>query len=413
MDRNDDNDRFGGWGEERQEAENGGDAPDHHPPPSPPGWDDNTGPAGASRPPQQEQQPPQPPPQPPPGQYRTGGNGGGQPPKGSGPKRGPATIIIILLVLMLVGAVGVAGLFYLVSSVTGTQSAGISYGGHVGLITIPGFIHAGGRGSALFGETPGSRAVMEELRAAAKADGVKAVVLRINSPGGSAAASAAIHQEVVALAKKKPVIASFGDVAASGGYYVACGADEIVANGSTMTGSIGVIMSGVGYYGLMDKLGIVDQTLKTGKFKDTGTPLRPMRPDEKKLIEEMLDDVYEQFIDAVVEGRDLSGEKVREIADGRVMTGRQAKELGLVDSIGNFHDAVNLAAEKGGIKGEPKLKTFGPPRGLLTELLGADSLLPVPTGREAHRLQGPLLVEPGCFDQLLIDTMISRQFLRK
>lgn len=407
MDTDDRDDGFGGGFEQDSDTEE--DQPTDRPPPPPPDWAERVESGREQPPPQQpSSQRPPPPQQPPSGPTYGGGSG---PPSGSGQKksRRPLTIIAILLVIVLVALVGVWGLVYLVNAVTGTQAGGISVGGErVGLITISGIIHAGGRGSMLFGESPGSRAIMSQIRQAAKDDSVRAVLLRINSPGGSAAASSAIYKEIVALSEKKPVVASLGDVAASGGYYLACGADEIVADGSTMTASIGVIMSTMGYYGLMEKLGLSNETIKAGKFKDMGSPMRPMKLEERQLWQEMLDDVHRQFVEAVVKGRDMPEEKIRKYADGRVMTGNQARKVGLVDRLGNFHDAVRLAGEKGGIKGEPKLKTFGPPRTLLDQLLGTESLFPTPKDNSIRALHGPLLIEPGCYTQLLLDGMLSR-----
>ena len=146
-----------------------------------------------------------------------------------------------------------------------------------------------------------------------------------------------------------------GSIAASGGYYVACAADEIYANPGTITGSIGVIAEFANIEGLMDKIGIRFETLKTGKFKDTGSAFRPMTEEEEKLITEMLMDVYEQFVEAVAESRRMPVEEVRKYADGRIFSGRQALEYGFIDALGTQNDAVERAADLAGIKGKPRV----------------------------------------------------------
>jgi len=200
---------------------------------------------------------------------------------------------------------------------------------------------------------------MSQLRQAAEDSSVKAVVLRINSPGGSAAASQAIYKEIQRLTEHKPVVVSMGDVAASGGYYVACPADAIFANPATITGSIGVIFETLNFYEFMEKYGLESETIKSGKYKDTGSPFRPMRPDERKLLKETLMGVYDQFVRDVAQARGMDETQVETLADGRIYTGEQALEAGLIDELGNFYDAVDEAAKRGRIEGRPKLKQFG------------------------------------------------------
>lgn len=333
--------------------------------------------------------------------------GGGYPPGGGQPPRrrsAATTVVVVIVVLMLLGAVSILGLGLMVSVLGESDGGGLaSTGDRVGVIAVNGVIMSGGRGSTLFGGVDGSLAVMDDLRSAAKDASVKAVVLHINSPGGSAAASHAIFTEVKALAEKKPVVACMEDVAASGGYYVACGADRIVASGSTMTGSIGVIMSGVSYHELMEKVGLESQTLTSGRYKDTGSPLRSMRPDERALLQSMVQDVYEQFVDAVVAGRpNLTREKVRRLADGRILTGRQAQKAGLVDELGTYYDALGIAAKEGGIEGEPKVKTFGPTGGLFEELFGTRRTAPLTPRQALFAMSGPMLLEPTTYTYLML-----------
>lgn len=190
--------------------------------------------------------------------------------------------------------------------------------------------------------------IVAQLDLAREDDDVRAVVLRINSPGGSVTASDQIHQEILAFKKKTgiPVIAALMDTAASGGYYVAVAADEIVAHPTTITGSIGVIMETTNVQGLMDMLGLYQNIFKTGPFKDMGSPFRKISDQEREMFQGILDDMYGQFVDVIVEGRrELDREQVLALADGRVFTAQQALDAGLVDSIGYLDDALAAARE--------------------------------------------------------------------
>ncbi|HBG45987.1 MAG TPA: signal peptide peptidase SppA [Deltaproteobacteria bacterium] len=195
--------------------------------------------------------------------------------------------------------------------------------------------------------------VNQELQDLAARDDVKAVVLRIDSPGGAVGPSQEIHREVEKLREKKTVVASMGTVAASGGYYAAVAAEKIVANPGTITGSIGVIMEFFNAQELLGKIGLKGYVIKSGKYKDVGSPLREMEAEERALIQAAIDDVNRQFIKAVAEGRRLKTEEVEKIADGRIFTGMQAKEQGLVDELGSLSDAITLSARLAGIEGEP------------------------------------------------------------
>ncbi|MDH5173940.1 MAG: signal peptide peptidase SppA [Elusimicrobiota bacterium] len=203
---------------------------------------------------------------------------------------------------------------------------------------------------------PGADRVTSELRKISEIANIKAVVLRINSPGGSVGAVQEIYEEVNRLKEKgKKVVVSMGDVGASGAYYVACAADKIVANPGTITGSIGVLMSLGNMEELFRKVGIKVEVIKRGKHKDIGSLSREMTPEERKLLQGVIDDAYDQFLQAVMEGRNLKKREAEKIAQGQVFTGRQAKNLGLIDEIGNFQDAVRLAGKLAGIPGEPKV----------------------------------------------------------
>ena len=198
-----------------------------------------------------------------------------------------------------------------------------------------------------------SREVIKGIRSFVEDAGVKAIVLRVDSPGGGVGASQEIYREVVKAREVKTVVASFGGVAASGGYYVACGADKIMANPGTITGSIGVVMQFANLEELFKKIGYKGYVIKSGTHKDVGSPFREMTPEEKELLQEVIDTVHRQFIRAVAEGRKLPMEKVAAIADGRIFSGEQALALGLVDELGNLEDTIEMAAQMAGVKGKP------------------------------------------------------------
>ena len=186
---------------------------------------------------------------------------------------------------------------------------------------------------------------------------VKAIVLRIDSPGGGVVPSQEIHDAVKRVRSKsnKAIIASMGTVAASGGYYIAAATDRIIANPGTLTGSIGVIMEMANVEGLLKKIGVEGVVIKSGRFKDVGSPLRKMSDEERKLLQSVMDDVHQQFIQAVADGRSLEMSEVEPLADGRIFTGRQAKDARLVDELGDLEDAIRIAADIVGIEGEPKV----------------------------------------------------------
>ncbi|MBN2563544.1 MAG: signal peptide peptidase SppA [Phycisphaerae bacterium] len=194
---------------------------------------------------------------------------------------------------------------------------------------------------------------VEKLNAAAKDKRVKGIVLRINSPGGTVTASDTLYQEIRHFREKtgKPVIAYFQDVAASGAYYVACAADEIIAQRTSVTGSIGVVMQMVDLSGTMAKLGIATDAIKSGPYKDAGSPFRRMEPEEREVFQSLVDGFYQQFLDVVAAGRPaLSREKIANLADGRVYVAEQAVEAGLVDRIATFREAIDITKERAGIK---------------------------------------------------------------
>ncbi len=200
-----------------------------------------------------------------------------------------------------------------------------------------------------------ARTIVKKLKKYRKSASVKAVVLRVNSPGGGVAPAQEIYNEVKKLVAEKPVVVSMGSLAASGGYYISVPANWIMANPGTMTGSIGVIMEIPNIAGLMEKIGIDNQVVKSGERKDIASMFRSLEPGEREILQEVLDDVHEQFIEAVSAGRGIDVDTVRPMADGRIFTGRQAKNLGLIDELGDLEDAILEAGKLAEIDGEPQV----------------------------------------------------------
>ena len=200
-------------------------------------------------------------------------------------------------------------------------------------------------------------AIVDEINNYADDSSVKAILIRIDSPGGGVVASQEIFNAVLNARKQgqKKVVISMGSVAASGGYYIAAAGDRIVANPGTLTGSIGVKMEFANLEKLFEKIGVRGMVIKAGEYKDMGSPFREMTDHEKKLLQWVIDDVHSQFIEAVAKGRNLPEADVRAIADGRIFTGRQALHMKLVDQLGDLEDSINAAAELAGIKGKPKV----------------------------------------------------------
>jgi protease-4 len=207
-----------------------------------------------------------------------------------------------------------------------------------------------------------SQIYLESLSTIRKDDTIKALVLRIDSPGGAVGPSQEIYREVKKLREKMPVVASMGTVGASGGYYIACAAEKIFANPGTITGSIGVIAQFVSYRQLLEWAKLDVEVIKSGEFKDAGSPLKEMTEAEKKYFQELIDNVHSQFKLAVSEGRGIDPKTIDRIADGRIFTGEQAKKLRLIDEIGTLSDAIRLAASRGGIKEEEPSVVYYPKR---------------------------------------------------
>ncbi|MBI1908634.1 MAG: signal peptide peptidase SppA [Deltaproteobacteria bacterium] len=238
-------------------------------------------------------------------------------------------------------------------------SPSIPLGGDLALIEIEGPLYE-------------AQPILKQFAKVYDRDDLKAVVIRVNSPGGTVAASQEIHDAVSRLREKsKKVVISMGTVAASGGYYLAAPADWIVANPGTITGSIGVRLEYLNVEDILKWVRLKRETLKSGTYKDIGSPIRPMTPEEKGMLEAILKDMHAQFKEAVAAGRGLSAEEVEAIADGRVFTGREALRKKLVDQLGSLEAAYKKAGELAGIKGEPKVVTVPKEKeGLLDYLLG-------------------------------------------
>jgi protease-4 len=238
----------------------------------------------------------------------------------------------IFMLLMIFLVLGVIGLMFGESNI----------GGNIAVVEIKGPIED-------------STETVKDIKKYREEEHVKAIILRVDSPGGAVGASQEIYDEVIKTKAIKPVVVSFGNMAASGGYYVAASATKVVANPGTLTGSIGVIAQFFQVDEILKKFNFKWEVIKSGSNKDIGSPLRPMTPDEKKLLQSMISDVYDQFVTAVSEGRGLKKEDVVAIADGRVFSGRKAKELGLVDELGGIEKAIEIAASEAKMTEEPKV----------------------------------------------------------
>lgn len=252
-------------------------------------------------------------------------------------RRHPYLFFILIFSSVVVSAMVAMTLLFTL----GTRDSEFEFGEKVGIIEINGII-------------ADSKNTLDHLKRFREDDAIKAIVIRINSPGGAVGPSQEIFREIKKTSSTKKVVASMGTIAASGGYYIAAGADGIVANPGTITGSIGVIMGFTNYEDLLQKIGLVPVVIKSGEYKDIGSPVRKMKPEEKKILQDFARKIHKQFIRDIVQGRKMKPEKVRSLADGRIFTGEESKELGLVDRIGNLEDAIEWAGRLGGIKGDRK-----------------------------------------------------------
>jgi protease-4 len=259
-------------------------------------------------------------------------------------RTGKAILFIAFLVVAFIVIAVTASMILETDKETSAWTDLLDYGNKVGVVPIEGTI-------------TGSDEILKQLRKFRKKSSVKAIVLRINSPGGTVAPAQEIYREIGKVRKKKPVVSSIETVGASAAYYIASNSDRIVCSAGTITGSIGVIMMLPEIHKVIEKIGVNVNVIKAGKFKDIGTGVRPLTEEERNILETFAENIHEQFIGDVAKGRKdkIDIEKLRSIADGQFFTGEKAKEIGLVDTIGNFYDAVKIAAELGGIKTEAEL----------------------------------------------------------
>lgn len=266
-------------------------------------------------------------------------------------KRAAVVLSVIFggLFLVLFGFMLLA--YSAVKGQSGFDSDSASLGGpRIGLVEAKGTIGDGQNGVD-------AEKIIKQLKKFEKEDDVKIIVLRVDSPGGAVAPSQEIHDVIKRIKAKKKIVVSMGNLAASGGYYISAPADKIFAEPGTLTGSIGVIFQHFNVRGLLEFAKVEETTLKTGKYKDTLSPFRPIQDTDREEIQGLSDDVYTQFVQAVAEGRHLPEARVREIAEGRIYTGRKAKELKLVDELGGLEEALAAAWQMAGQTGEPKVQT--------------------------------------------------------
>ena len=239
------------------------------------------------------------------------------------------------------------------------------------------------------GELVQSKPILEQLKRYEDSNSVRAILLDIDSPGGGVAVSQEIYTEIKRLRQKKDkiIVAYLSSTGASGAFYISCAANKIVANPGTIVGSIGVIAEWVNYADLLQWAKLKDIVFKTGEFKDTGSPSRPITENERKYFQGLIDDMYVQFLEAVASGRKLDLQEVRAMADGRVFTGRDAKERKLIDETGNFQDAVDLTAKLAGISGKPRLIRQTRQRVTLLDVLTTDLSRLVPFSGQSMKSQ--------------------------
>lgn len=300
--------------------------------------------------------------------------------------------LLALFMFTVIAPVLACGAFGYSFALGSTAASSPAAGGApaVGVVRVEGTIISG-KNPGLSTGIAASEDIIAQIEQARDNPSIRAVVLRIDSPGGGVTPSDEIYHALMQL--DKPVVVSMGSLAASGGYYIAAPADYIYATPGTLTGSIGVISQFVNAEGLLDELGVKVEVVKSGDVKDFGGFYREMTDEERLYWQGIINETYEHFVQIVAEGRGLEIEAVRAVADGRVITGQQAVEIGLVDAIGYFDDAVRKAGELGGISGEPHVVELAPQRGLLEMLYGFQTQpgLPIDVAALLRELGGPSL----------------------
>ena len=287
--------------------------------------------------------------------------------------------LAIFGILLFIGFGAAVFFYFVITSLSGESSEVVTgYGEKIAVVELKGVITS-------------SEEIVRQFKKYRDDRSIKALLFRVDSPGGGVVASQEIYEEVKKTREHgKPVVVSMGSLAASGGYYVSCAANKIVANPGTLTGSIGVISQFMRYDSLFGKIGVAVNTIKSGKFKDAGNPYRKMTEEDRMYFQSLMDDVHRQFISAVEHERRLDHDSVKQFADGRVFTGEQALRMRLVDTLGTYEDAITLAAKLAGIKGGPsivkerKLQTF-------FERLFGETRIPDFLGLKDELLNQPIL----------------------
>ncbi len=269
-------------------------------------------------------------------------------------------IIAVIIAVSFLIAIGFFGLIFIGLL---AEDEGVAWGGFGEKVAVV----------EIYGTIYDSSSIVRQLKKWGDNSSVRAIVLHIDSPGGAVAPSQEIYNEILRVREEegKIVVASMLSVAASGGYLISCAVDRIVANPGTITGSIGVVIQFPTVGELFDKIGIAYETVKSGELKDVGTLDRRMTKNEREMLTEMVMDTYEQFVDVVADGRGMDRDDVYDVADGSVFSGRRALELGLIDTLGSFEDAVRIAAEMAEIEGEPKVVREYKPKQTIWDLLGS------------------------------------------
>lgn len=253
---------------------------------------------------------------------------------------------ILFFLLSFSGIIAGAMIVMTLLITIGGRARNIDFGEKVGVIEISGVI-------------TDSKSVIRQIKAFRENAAIKAIVVRIDSPGGAVGPSQEIYREIRKTVATKKVVASMGAIAASGGYYVAAATNGIMANAGTITGSIGVIIGYTNFREIMDKIGLVPVVVKSGAFKDLGSPMRTMSDEEHEILQDFVGDVHRQFVSDAAKGRNIEAARMAELADGRIYTGQKALSLGLIDRLGNLEDAIEWAGRMGGIKG--KISAVYPP----------------------------------------------------
>jgi protease-4 len=329
----------------------------------------------------------------PPPAWGGGGGWGPTPPSMPPPPPPRRDRLAVAIVAFIFGGLFLVffGFLVLAYSVVRGEGPAIATGPRVAIIEVKGPIGTGAGGADV-------DRILKQLRKVAQDDGLKAVVVRIDSPGGAVAPSQELHDEVKKLAQKKTVVCSMGNLAASGGFYVAVACPKVVAEPGTLTGSIGVITQFPKVKGLLDRWDVKMETVKSGALKDAGNPFADMSAEERAYWQSLIDRVYGQFVRAVAQGRGLEEAAVRKFADGRVITGEEAKELKLVDALGNFYDAVELAKQEAKLSGEPHLVYPADERGMfLEQLMGSAAGAAADAVASRLRAEATAAQEPGVY----------------